>query len=46
MNYIYARFGNDLTSLAKRYKDIYRDNQPYPNIAFEDFFDPKCWQPY
>lgn len=41
MNYIHARFGNDLSTLARKYKAVYRESQPFPNIAFEDFFDPE-----
>ncbi len=41
MNYTHPRFGDDLLALARKYKDIYRENEPFPNIHFEQFFNPE-----
>ena len=32
---------SDLQTIARRYKLMYENNEPYPNIHFEDFFNPE-----
>jgi hypothetical protein len=39
MNYLNPKWGNDLQAVAKRFKEIYQNNDPYPNIHFEEFFN-------
>lgn len=39
MNYLNAKYGSDLQILASRYKEIYENNEPFPNIYFENFFN-------
>ncbi|MBL7815825.1 MAG: 2OG-Fe(II) oxygenase [Saprospiraceae bacterium] len=41
MNFINADLASDLQVLAERYKEIYQENTPFPNIHFENFFNPQ-----